>query len=99
MLDALCELAQQRGDDPDHVELLPWVTHDLRRVVRSLSRPRVPQEVAETVLGHVRPGLQGVYDQHTYFDKKRDAQPGWGGLLRSVGEPSATATNVISLRG
>jgi integrase len=98
MLDALRELARQRGDDPDDVELVPWVSHDLRRVVRSaLSRLRVPSEVAETVLGHVRPGIQGVYDQHSYFDEKREALLQWGGLLRSIVEPSPAASNVVSM--
>jgi hypothetical protein len=100
MLDALRQLAQQRGDDPDEVDLSPWVTHDLRRVVRSaLSRLRIPQEVAECVLGHVRPGIQGVYDQHTYFDEKRDALIRWGALLRTIVEPPPTGSNVIALRG
>ena len=82
MLDALRELAQQRGDDPDAVGLLPWVTHDLRRVVRSaLSRLRVPQEHAESVHGHVRPGVQAIYDQHNFFAEKRDALIKWGTLL------------------
>jgi integrase len=99
MLDALRELAQQRGADPDDIELKEWVTHDLRRVVRSaLSRLRVPSEVAESVLGHVRPGIQGVYDQHTYFDEKRDALIRWGALLRSIVEPAPAASNVVALR-
>jgi integrase len=100
MLDALRELAQQRGDHPDDIELLPWVTHDLRRVVRSaLSRLRVPQEHAEAVLGHVRPGIQGVYDQHNFFAEKREALLKWGALLRSIVEPAPPASNVVALRG
>ena len=100
MLEALRELPQLRGADPDSVELQAWVTHDLRRVVRSaLSRLRVPQEVAETVLGHVRPGIQGIYDQHTYFDEKRDALNRWCTLLRSIVDPSPTTSNIIALRG
>jgi integrase len=99
MLVALRELAQLRGANPDDVELQPWVTHDLRRVVRSgLSRLRVPQEVAESVLGHVRPGIQGVYDQHTYFDEKRDALVTWSGLLRCIVEPASATTSVIAPR-
>jgi integrase len=99
MLDALRDLARQRGAEPDDVELQPWVTHDLRRVVRSaLSRLRVPQEVAESVLGHVRPGIQGIYDQHTYFDEKREALVQWGALLRTIVEPSPTGSNVVAMR-
>jgi hypothetical protein len=100
MLGALQELARQRGDDAAEVRLKPWVTHDLRRVVRSaLSRLRVPQEHAEAVLGHVRPGIQGVYDQHQFFDEKRDALLKWHALVHSIVEPTPTATNVIALRG
>src|SRR5262249_47788650 len=53
-------------------ELQPWVLHDLRRVVRShLSALRIPDHVAEMVLGHGRKGLQRVYDQHRYQDELR----------------------------
>jgi integrase len=99
MSDALRLLAQQRGDDPDDVELKPWVTHDLRRVVRSaLSRLRVPQEHAEAVLGHVRPGIQGTYDQHDFFSEKRDALLAWNNLARSIVEPAPAASNVVAMR-
>jgi hypothetical protein len=98
MLDALRELAQQRGDDPDAVGLLPWVTHVSRRLVRSaLSRLRVPQGRAESVLGHVRPGVQAIYDQHNFFAEKRDALIKWGTLLRSIVNSSPTTSNVITL--
>jgi integrase len=98
MSDALRQLAQQRGDDPD--ELKPWVTHDLRRVVRSaLSRLRVPSEHAEAVLGHVRPGIQGVYDQHDFFSEKRDALLRWNDDIRRIVNPSPTMSNIVALRG
>jgi integrase len=101
MADALRQLAQQRGDDPRDVELKPWVTHDLRRVVRSaLSRLRVPQEHAEAVLGHVRPGIQGTYDRHDFYSEKRDALLRWNDDLRRIVDPPPTGTNnVIALRG
>jgi integrase len=100
MLDALRELAEQRGDDPAEVELKPWVTHDLRRVVRSnLSRLRVPQEHAEACLGHVRPGIQGTYDIHNFYSEKRDALLKWNTLLRSIAEPAPAVDNVVRLHG
>jgi integrase len=51
-----------------------WRIHDLRRTARSLmSRAGVVSDIAERVLGHVLPGIRGVYDRHGYVDEKRDA--------------------------
>lgn len=51
-----------------------WVLHDLRRTARSLmSRTGVPSDIAERVLGHVIPGVRGVYDRHSYEAEKREA--------------------------
>jgi integrase len=51
-----------------------FVTHDLRRVARSLlSRARVESDIAEMCLGHVLGGVRGVYDRHRYLDEKRSA--------------------------
>ena len=52
----------------------PWMLHDLRRTARSLmSRAGVSADIAERVLGHVIPGVRGVYDRHSFLDEKRDA--------------------------
>jgi integrase len=100
MLRTLRALARQRGDDLAAVKLEPFVTHDLRRVVRSgLSRLKIAEEIREAVLSHVRPGIKGVYDQHDYFDEKRDALIQWGARLRSIVEPALAASNVVALRG
>jgi len=51
-----------------------WRLHDLRRTARSLmSRAGVSSDIAERVLGHVIPGVAGVYDRHNYISEKRDA--------------------------
>jgi integrase len=51
-----------------------WRLHDLRRTARSLmSRAGVSSDIAERVLGHVIPGVAGVYDRHSYVAEKRDA--------------------------
>jgi integrase len=51
-----------------------WIIHDLRRTARSLmSRADVPSDHAERCLGHVIPGVRGVYDQHPYLAEKADA--------------------------
>jgi integrase len=99
MLRTLRALARKRGDNPAAVAL-EWINHDLRRNVRSgLSRLKIAEEVREAVLAHVRPGVKGVYDQHDYFDEKRDALMQWGARLRTIVEPSPTPTNVVALRG
>ena len=98
MLRILRAVARKRGEE--HAELKPFVTHDLRRVVRSgLSRLKVPEEVREAVLAHVRPGIKGVYDQHDYLDEKRDALMQWNARLRTIVAPAPVVDNVVALRG
>ncbi|MHB9833876.1 tyrosine-type recombinase/integrase [Paraburkholderia terrae] len=60
---------------PDHKRLrLPvthWSAHDLRRTARTmLAAMGCPNDVGEAILGHVLPGIVGVYNRHTY-DKER----------------------------
>lgn len=44
-----------------------WSPHDLRRSVRTLlASMRCPDAVAEAVLGHMQPGIVGVYNLHQY---------------------------------
>ena len=75
----------------------PWVIHDIRRTVRTrLASLRVPDTVAEMVIGHGRKGLQRVYDQHGYEDEMREALEQWAGKLRSIVEPPPA--NVVELR-
>lgn len=51
-----------------------WTYHDLRRTARSLmSRAGVDPDIAERVLGHVIPGVRGVYDRHAYRNEKAAA--------------------------
>lgn len=48
-----------------------WAPHDLRRSVRTLlSAMRCPDDVAEAMLGHLPPGIQGIYNRNT-FDAER----------------------------
>lgn len=50
-----------------------WAPHDLRRTVRTtLAALGCPDGVAEAVLGHMPPGIQGVYNRHTYDAERRD---------------------------
>jgi integrase len=60
-------------------------THDLRRTVRTrLSALRVPDVVAEMVIGHGRKGLQRIYDQHKFIDEMREALTAWNERLRAT---------------
>ena len=51
-----------------------WTLHDLRRTGRSLmSKGGVPSDIAERVLGHVRPGVEKIYDRYSYEAEKSQA--------------------------
>jgi integrase len=75
----------------------PWVIHDIRRTVRTrLASLRVPDMVAEMVIGHGRKGIQRVYDQHSYEDEMREALELWAARLRDIVTPPPE--NVVSLK-
>ena len=49
-----------------------WAPHDLRRTVRTqLAVMGCPTDVAESVLGHLQPGIEGVYNRHGYDAERR----------------------------
>jgi integrase len=75
----------------------PWVIHDIRRTVRTgLASLRVPDMVAEMVIGHGRKGLQRVYDQHRYVDEMMEALELWAARLRDIVTPPPE--NVVRLK-
>jgi integrase len=52
----------------------PWTLHDLRRTAKTIMiSTGVRPDITERVLGHRISGVEGVYDQHHYFEEKRDA--------------------------
>jgi integrase len=62
-----------------------WVIHDLRRTARSLmSRAGVSPDHAERCLGHVIPGVRGVYDRHEYHREKQRAYELLAGLIDRI---------------
>jgi integrase len=96
MLHYLKALARLRGAEPAGVELPPFVNHDIRRTVRTrLSALRVPDNIAEQVIGHGRKGIARVYDQHKFEEEKREALTKWEALLRSIVSPPPS--NVVTL--
>jgi integrase len=97
MLRLAREEAEDRGDDGSAVTIEPFVLHDIRRTMRTrLSALRVPEPVAEQVIGHARKGLARIYDQHRYLDEMREALELWAGRLRSIVQP--TPANVVQIR-
>lgn len=55
------ELARAR------LEVTHWTPHDLRRTGRTaLAALGCPDDLAEAVLGHVLPGVKGIYNVHKY---------------------------------
>jgi integrase len=69
-----------------------WRLHDLRRTARSLmSRAGVSADVAERCLGHVVPGVRGVYDRHKFQAEMLQAFEALGALIERIVEPHAKA--------
>jgi integrase len=61
---------------PDHVRkrltVTHWSPHDLRRTGRTLlAAMGCPKVVGESILGHVQPGVAGIYDLHAYDGERR----------------------------
>jgi integrase len=99
MLRYLRALTRLRGGDPAAVTLEPWVTHDLRHVVRTrLAALEVTDTVAEMCIGHGRKGLARTYDQHTYQPQMRRAFELWAAELRRI-VSTPQDDNVVPLRG
>lgn len=88
----IAKVRNEAGRDP----MPAWVLHDLRRTARTLmSRAGVDANVAEMVLGHVIPGVRGVYDRHSYLDEKRDALEKLAALVDRILNPPTD--NVVEL--
>lgn len=74
-----------------------WTFHDLRRTARTLmSRAGVDKDIAERVIGHVIPGVRGVYDRFEYLPQKRDALERLAAMVDRILDPPAG--NVVELR-
>jgi integrase len=91
--DRLDKLMAEKLESPTS----PWVIHDIRRTVRTrLASLRIPDMVAEMVIGHGRKGIQRVYDQHSYEDEMREALELWAARLRDIVTPPPH--NVVRLK-
>lgn len=48
-----------------------WAPHDLRRTSRTLlAALQCPSDIAESILGHMQPGIQNTYNQHGYDNER-----------------------------
>jgi integrase len=57
--------------DRPRLTVAHWAPHDLRRTARTLlASLRCPDEVGEAILGHMKPGIVGVYNLHTYDSER-----------------------------
>lgn len=66
-----CKIAPKH--ERPRVPVTHWSAHDLRRTIRTiLAAMGCPNEVAEAVIGHVQPGIVGVYNRHTYDKERRE---------------------------
>jgi integrase len=73
-----------------------WTLHDLRRTARSLmSRAGVPSEHAERCLGHVIPGVEGVYDRHSYREEMRIAYEKLATLIEQIVDPKPNVVTMV----
>ena len=98
MLCTLKAMARRRGEDTAEVELAAFVNHDVRRTMRTrLSALKVPERVAEMVIGHGKKGLARVYDQHEFADEMREALDLWATRLRTIAAPPPA--NVVAMPG
>jgi integrase len=71
--------------------------HDLRRTLRTgLAELGVSFEVAERVLDHAMPGLQAVYNRHSYAAEKRTALVLWADHVLSLA--AKREAKVVALR-
>jgi integrase len=67
-----CKTKSTAADRP-RLTVTHWSPHDLRRTVRTqLAAMGCPAEVAESVLGHMLPGVVGVYNRHGYDEERLD---------------------------
>ena len=88
-------VAEELGHEPEE----SWSPHDIRRTVRtSFSRLRVPREISELAIGHVKVGLVRAYDLWEAMDERREAFDKWAELLRSIITPPQPGT-VVQIKG
>jgi integrase len=67
-------------------EFAHWTLHDFRRAISTTMNERlgVRPEVVEVILGHVVPGIAGVYNKAEYVEERRRALDKWADHVLSA---------------
>jgi integrase len=88
MLEVARKEAEERGQDPEHVEIPEWRLHDLRRTIASgMARLGHPPHAVEAILNHVNgtiSGVAAVYNRYSYSDEKARALEDWGRFVTEL---------------
>lgn len=73
-----------------------FTPHDLRSTAKSQMRALgVPRDITEMCLNHKLPGIEGIYDVHTYFGERKQALTVWADFLVEIDcEAHGQTTNV-----
>ena len=62
-----------------------FTPHDLRSTMKSHMRKLgVSRDISEMCLNHKLPGVEGIYDQHSYYEERRTALNIWGNYLSNI---------------
>jgi integrase len=65
----------------------PFTPRDLKRTGRTnLGRLKVPKQIAELVINHVKEKLEGTYDVYEYLPEKREALEKWSNYLTELNQ-------------
>ena len=77
-----------------------WRLHDLRRTSRSLlSRAGVSEDHSERCLGHVIPGVRGVYDRHKFAPEMSHAFEALAAQIARIVHPQDNVVAITTARG
>jgi len=68
-------------------QMASWSTHDLRKTARTNWSSLTSLNVAEVMLGHKLPGVQGVYDHYDYLPEQAAAYKAWWDRLQQINKP------------
>jgi integrase len=74
-----------------------FTPHDLRSTMKSHMRKLgVSRDISEMCLNHKLKGVEGIYDQHNYYDERRDALELWAAFIVSCAQ--GHEWNVVPMR-
>lgn len=69
-----------------------FTPHDLRSTMKSHMRKLgISRDISEMCLNHKLPGVEGIYDQHSYYEERRVALESWARFLIKCKDASLQA--------